>query len=218
MFEYAHQLTVHKRAHPGDDIITKLLQAEVDGERLSDREFENMFFLFTVAGNDTTHSAIPGGMLALIEHPDQRDRLLKDPGLLPGAVEEMLRYAPPVIHFRRTATRDTELRGQHVRAGEKVVVFYPSANRDEDVFDEPDRFDITRRPAGDLMTFGAGPHFCLGNYLARLQMRVTFQEVLRRLPDMEPAGPVQRLQSNFINGIKHMPVRFTPTGRPSRPA
>jgi cytochrome P450 len=148
-------------------------------------------------------------MLALIEHQDQREKLRGDPGLLPTAVEEMLRWAPPVIHFRRTATRDTELRDQRIRAGEKVVVFYPSANRDEDAFDRPDQFDVGRRP-NDLLTFGAGPHFCLGTYVARLQMRVTFEEVLWRLPEIELAAPPERLQSNFINGIKHMPVRFGP--------
>jgi cytochrome P450 len=121
----------------------------------------------------------------------------------------MLRWAPPVIHFRRTATRDTELRGQRIRSGEKVVVFYPSANRDEETVDRPDEFDVERRP-NDLLTFGAGPHFCLGNYLARLQMRVTFEEVLARLGDIELDGPPERLQSNFINGIKHMPVRIGP--------
>ncbi|MDQ3431401.1 MAG: cytochrome P450 [Actinomycetota bacterium] len=209
MFDYAHELAEHKRAHPADDLITKLLEAEVDGERITTEEFENMFFLFTVAGNDTTHSSIPGGMLALLEHPAERQRLLTDPGLLPGAIEEMLRYAPPVIHFRRTATRDCRLRDVPIAAGEKVVVFYASANRDEEVFDDPDRFDITRR-ASRHVTFGVGPHFCLGNVLARLQMRVAFSELLWRLPDMEPAGPVERLQSNFINGLKRMPVRFTP--------
>jgi len=215
MFEYAHALAGHKRKHPNDDLISKLLQAEVDGERLSDQELENMFFLFTIAGNDTTHSAIPGGMLALMENPGQLAALLDDPGLLPSAVEEMLRYAPPVIHFRRTATRDVELHGQRIRAGEKVVVFYVSANRDEEAFAEPDRFDIRRTP-NDHVTFGAGPHFCLGNALARLQMRVTFEEVLPRMADMELTGPVQRLRSNFINGIKHMPVRFRAGPAPQR--
>lgn len=208
MFDYAHELAGHKRDHPGNDLISTLLSAEVDGERLTDEEFENMFFLFTVAGNDTTHSSIPGGLLALLEHPDQHAKLLADPRLLPGAVEEMLRYAPPVIHFRRTATQETELAGQRIAAGDKVVVFYASANRDGAVFHDPDVFDITREPNRHL-TFGIGPHFCLGNFLARQQMRLLFTEVLWRLSDMEPAGPVQRLQSNFINGLKHMPVRFT---------
>lgn len=207
MFTYAQELAEHKRRHPGDDLITRLLEARVDGERLSDAEFQMMFFLFTVAGNDTTHSAVPGGMLALLDNPDQLARLQADLGLLPDAIEEMLRFSPPVIHFRRTATRDVELRGQQIARGEKVVVFYPAANRDPEVFGDPDRFDITRWPNKHL-TFGIGPHFCLGNYLARLQIRVMFEELLTRLTDFELAGDVQRLGSNFINGIKHMPMRF----------
>jgi cytochrome P450 len=212
MRAYAGELAQHKRAHPADDLITRLLEAEVEGESISNEEFEMMFFLFTVAGNDTTHSAIPGGMLALLEHRDQYERLLAEPGLLRSAIEEMLRYAPPVIHFRRTATQDCELRGQPIARGEKVVVFYPSANRDEEIFDEPDRFDITRT-RNQHVTFGVGPHFCLGNAVARLQMQVMFSEIFARIPDLELAGPVERLQSNFINGIKHMPVRFTPERR-----
>jgi cytochrome P450 len=208
MFAYARELAEHKRANPGDDIVSKLLAAEVDGERITDDEFQNMFFLFTVAGNDTTHSAIPGGLYTLLSHPEQHAALMADWDLLPGAIEEMLRYAPPVIHFRRTAACDTELAGQPIAAGDKVVVFYASANRDEAVFEAPDTFDITRGDNPHL-TFGIGPHFCLGNSLARLQMRVMFDELFTRLPDIELAGTPERLQSNFINGYKHMPVRFT---------
>lgn len=208
MFAYAHELAEHKRRHPADDLLTRLVHADVEGDRLTDAEFEMMFFLFTVAGNDTTHSAIPGGMLALLEHPDQLARLTSDLDLLPGAIEEMLRFAPPVIHFRRTATADTKLGGQRIGAGDKVVVFYPAANRDPAVFTDPDRFDISRDP-NPLLTFGIGPHFCLGNALARIQLRVIFTEVLTRLHDLRLDGPVERLRSNFINGIKHMPVRFT---------
>jgi cytochrome P450 len=210
MLDYAGELARFKRQHPADDIITELLFAEVDGQRLSTEEFENFFFLFTVAGNDTTHSAIPGGMLALLEHPDQLQRLRADPALLDDAIEEMLRYCPPVIHFRRTATRDVEVGDAAIVAGDKVAVFYPAANRDPSVFTDPDSFDITRRPNRHL-TFGIGPHFCLGSGLARLQMRVMFTELLHRLDSLELAGPVERLQSNFINGIKHMPVRFAVT-------
>jgi cytochrome P450 len=209
MFAYANELAEHKRRNPGDDLISTLVHAEVDGESISNEEFEMMFFLFTVAGNDTTHSSVPGGMLALLEHPAEHARLLEDFSLLPTAVEEMLRYSPPVIHFRRTATQDAELRGAHVRAGDKVVVFYPAANRDPEVFDDPDRFDIARKPNTHL-TFGIGPHFCLGNAVGRMQMRVMFEEVLTRMRDLRLDGPVERLRSNFINGIKHMPVRFTP--------
>ena len=208
MFEYAHGLAEHKREHPGDDLITVLLQAEIDGRRVSDEEFENFFFLLAVAGNETLRTSIPGGMLALFEHPDQRARLLAEPTLLPTAIEEMLRWVSPVMSFRRTATRDTELRGRQIKAGQKVVVYYASANRDEDVFQDPDVFNVARRPNNHL-SFGVGPHVCLGASLARLQMGAFFGELLWRLPDMELAGPVQRLQSNFQAGIKHMPVRWT---------
>jgi cytochrome P450 len=210
MFTYAHGLAQTKRAHPTPDIISTLLHAEVDGERITDEEFENFFFLFSVAGNDTLHSAIPGGMLLLLEHPDQHARLRDNLDLMPTAVEEMLRMHSPVIHFRRTATRDVELCGRQIRAGDKVVVFYVSANRDETVFPAAETFDIARTP-NDHLAFGAGPHFCLGSQLARLQMRTMFTELLTRLSDMQLAGPVERLRSNFIQGIKHMPVRYTPS-------
>ena len=210
MFAYAHELARHKRARPADDLISTLVHAEVDGERITDAELEMMFFLFTVAGNDTTHSALPGGMLALLDHPDALRRLRSDLSMLPRAIEEMLRYAPPVIHFRRTAIVDTELGGERIAAGDKVVVFYPSANRDEAAVSDPDRFDIDRRPGPNHLTFGFGPHVCLGSALARTQLRVMFTELLTRLPDLELDGPVERLQSNFINGIRRMPVRFTP--------
>jgi len=150
-------------------------------------------------------------MQALIENPDQRAKLLADRGLLPSAIEEMLRYCTPVIHFRRTATRDTELRGRRIAAGQKVAMFYSSANRDEEMFSEPDRFDITRSPNDHLAFGGGGAHFCLGANLARLEIRVMFEQVLTHLPDLALAGPVERLPSNFINGPRRMPVRFTPS-------
>ena len=212
MFDYAHELAEHKRRYPADDLITTLVHAEVDGRRLTDEEFELFFFLLSVAGNDTTRSAIPAGVLALIEHPDQRRRLLDDPGLMPSAVEEILRYCPPVIHFRRTATRDIELRGARIRAGDKVVVYYPAANRDPQVFADPDVFDVGRSP-NDHVSFGFGPHVCLGAGFARLQLSHLLSEVLARMPEMEQAGPVERMQSNFIAGIKRLPVRFRPTPR-----
>jgi cytochrome P450 len=209
MFEYAHELASHKRRHPGEDIITILLFAEVDGQRLTREEFENFFFLLTVAGNETLRNGIPGGMFALLEHPDEHRRLLENPSLLRSAIEEMLRYAGPVMCFRRTASRDTDLGEARISAGEKVVVYYASANRDKEVFPDPMRFDVARAP-NEHLAFGAGPHFCLGAHLARLQMRVFFEEVLWQLPDLELAGPVERLQSNFQSGIKHMPITFTP--------
>jgi len=209
VYMYANQLAAERRKNPRDDLMSVLLNAEVDGERLSEMEFDVFFVLLMIAGNETTRNLISGGMLALIEHPDQRARLLKDPSLMSTAVDEMLRWVSPVMAFRRTATRDVELRGQKIRENDKVLMFYPSANRDEEVFPEADRFDIGRTP-NDHLAFGIGEHFCLGSNLARLEIRVMFEELLRRLPDIELAGPVARLRSNFINGIKHMPVAFTP--------
>jgi cholest-4-en-3-one 26-monooxygenase len=213
LYAYANQLAARKRSHPDDDIISALLQAEIEGDRLTELEFDLFFLLLTVAGNETTRNLIAHGQLALMEHPDERTRLLADPSLLPSAVDEMLRWGTPVMHFRRTAQRDTEIRGQRIAEGEKIVIFYISANRDADVFVDPYRFDIARSPNEHVAFGGGGPHFCLGANLARLEIRVMFEELLRRLPDMDIGGDVQRLRSNFINGIKHMPVRFTPTRR-----
>jgi cholest-4-en-3-one 26-monooxygenase len=209
MYMYSNQLAAARRKNPRDDLISVLLDAEVEGEKLTELEFDLFFMLLAVAGNETTRNLISGGMLQLMEHPDERDRLLRDPSLLPVAIEEMLRVVSPVMHFRRTATRDTEIRGQKVREGDKVVMWYISANRDEDVFPNADRFDVSRTP-NDHLAFGLGAHFCLGNNLARLEIRIMFEELLRRLPDVEVAGSVRRLRSAFINGVKSMPVRFTP--------
>jgi cytochrome P450 len=209
MFAYAHALAEEKRRRPGDDILSLLLNADAEGERVSDEEFENFFFLLAVAGNETLRNAIPGGMLALIEHPGELRRVMEDRSLLSSAVEEMLRFASPVMCFRRTAAADTELRGVPIRAGDKVVVYYASANHDEAVFPDPGRFDVSRNP-NDHLAFGIGPHFCLGAYLGRLEMRVFFEELLARLRGFEIDGPIERLQSNFQSGIKHMPVRFRP--------
>src|SRR5437588_769298 len=210
LYPLANRAARGKRASPSDDIICVLLHAEVDGESLSELEFDLFFLLLSVAGNETTRNLISHGMLALIEHPDQRARLLRDPSLLSGAVEEMLRFGTPVMHFRRTASRDTEIAGQPVAEGDKVVIWYVSANRDENVFPDPHRFDVERSPNEHVAFGGGGPHFCLGANLARMEIRALFDAVLRRLPDMELAGPVERLRSNFIHGIKHMPVSFTP--------
>ncbi|MBP1687974.1 MAG: cytochrome family protein [Deltaproteobacteria bacterium] len=209
VYMYANQLAAERRRNPGEDLMSVLLNAEVDGEKLTEMEFDVFFVLLMIAGNETTRNLISGGMLALIDHPEQRARLLKDRSLINTAVDEMLRWVSPVMAFRRTATRDTEIRGQKIREGDKVLMFYPSANRDEEVFPEADRFDVGRTP-NDHLAFGIGEHFCLGSNLARLEIRVMFEELLRRLPDIELAGPVARLRSNFINGIKHMPVKFTP--------
>jgi cytochrome P450 len=208
MYAYANQLAEDRRKNPTGDLISILLEGEVDGERLSEMEFDLFFLLLAVAGNETTRNLISGGMLALMEHPDQRDRMLNDPSLLPTGIEEMLRWVSPVMHFRRTATRDTEIRGQQIKAFDKLVIWYISANRDEDVFTDPYTFDVGRTP-NDHLTFGLGEHFCLGANLARLEIRVVFEELFRRLPDVKPAGPVERMRSNFINSIKHLPVEFT---------
>ncbi|HXJ36950.1 MAG TPA: cytochrome P450 [Candidatus Eisenbacteria bacterium] len=210
LFMYANELAEDRLANPKDDLVSTLMHAEVDGERLDRADFSSFFMLLLVAGNETTRNLVSGGMLALIEHPEQRARLMADRSLLPTAVEEMLRWVSPVNVFRRTALRDTEVHGQKVREGEQVVLFYASANRDEDAFPHAETFDIGRTP-NDHLAFGIGPHFCLGANLARLEIRVMFEELLRRLPDIELAGPAERLRSYFINGIKRMPVRFTPS-------
>ena len=177
---------------------------------MSDLEIDVFLLLLAVAGNETTRNLISHGMQMLSESPEEKERLLADPGLIPSAVEEMLRMATPVMHFRRTATKDVEVRGRLIKQGEKVLLWYISGNRDEKVFPDPDRFDVARSPNDHLGFGGGGPHFCLGANLARLEIRVMFEEILRRLPDIDIAGPVPRLRSNFINGLKHMPVKFTP--------
>ncbi|MFI5397940.1 MAG: cytochrome P450 [Candidatus Binatia bacterium] len=212
VYMYANRLAVERKKNPGDDLVSVLMNAEVDGEKLTELEFDLFFLLLMVAGNETTRNLISGGMRALIEHPEERARLLQDPSLMPTAVDEMLRWVSPVMSFRRTATRDTEIRGQKIREGDKVLIYYASANRDEEVFPDSERFDVARTP-NDHLAFGIGEHFCLGSNLARLEIRVLFEEVLRRLPDMELAGPVERLRSSLINGIKRMPVAFTPEAR-----
>jgi cholest-4-en-3-one 26-monooxygenase len=211
MFMYSTELAAEKRKNPGDDIISTLLQAEVEGNRLTDTEFNLFFQLLAVAGNETTRNLISNGMNFMFEHPDQWAKLVDDRSLLPGAIDEMLRYASPVMYMRRTAPEDFELRGQTIHAGDKIALWYIAANRDEEVFDDAHTFDITRTPNDYVAFGGGGPHFCLGANLAKLEIRTMFEEVLDRLPDIELAGDVQRLRSNFINGIKHMPVKFTPT-------
>ena len=209
MFQYGTELAARKREVPGDDIATSLLEAEVDGERLTDLEF-NMFFLLLInAGGDTTRNLVAAGILAMMEHPDQQARLDADPSLLPTAIEEMLRYTSPVTVFVRTATKDTELRGMPVKAGDRAAMFYPSANRDESRFADPDRFDIGRAPNPHLAFGGGGTHFCLGANLARVEATAIIPEVLSRMKGLELAGPVERVRSNLMNGIHSMPVTFT---------
>jgi len=210
MFMYANTLAVDRKANPRDDLVSVLINAEVEGERLTEADFDGFFLLLAVAGNETTRNLMSGAIVALMEHPEQRQRLIDDPSLMPLAVEEFLRWVSPLIYFRRTASRDTEIGGQQIRAGEKVAMYYPSGNRDDAVFERPDEFDVGRTPNPHMAFGGGGNHFCLGASLARLEIRCMFEELLPRLPDMELAGPVSRLRSNFINGIKHIPVRYTP--------
>ncbi|MEV4217976.1 cytochrome P450 [Nonomuraea sp. NPDC049725] len=206
MFAYAHALAV---SPPGDSVMSAMLRGG-----LTEAEFENMFFLFAVAGNETLRNGIPGGLLTLLGHPGELARLREDPSLLGPAVEEMLRFWPPVMDFRRTATRDLTLGGQRIRRGDKVVVYHASANRDPSVFPDPDRFDVGRTP-NDHVSFGAGPHLCLGAHLARAQMRAVFGELLSW--DVTLTGAPRRLTSNFQNGLKHLPVRLRRRRAVSRP-
>ncbi len=215
MFEYASELAALKRASPGDDIATALLHAEVDGQRLTDLEFNLFFLLLLNAGGDTTRNLVAAGTLALIEHPEQRRRLTADPSLMPTAIEEMLRWTSPVTVFFRTATRDTEVGGVRMRAGERVAMFYPSANRDEAHFADPDRFDVGRTPNQHLAFGGGGTHFCLGASLARAEAAAIFREILTRTTDIEPIGPAERVRSVLMNGIRSMPVRLVPAAVPA---
>ena len=213
LFQYGLALAEARQRDPRDDIATALVHAEVDGERLTAAELGSFFVLLVVAGNETTRTAISHGLLALSEHPDQRQLWLADMDTVsPTAVEEIVRWASPVIHFRRTATSDLDLGGQRISEGDRVVVLYLSANRDTGVFDDPYSFDVTRSP-NDHVAFGAGgPHFCLGANLARREIRVMFEELLTRVPDLTVSGEPERLRSAFINGIKRMPATFTPVG------
>ena len=209
--QYAQALGEERMASPREDITSVLMQADVDGDRLTPAEFASFFILLVVAGNETTRNAISHGMKALTDFPDaRRDWMADFAGRAPAAVEEIVRWATPVIHFRRTATRDVELGGQTIRAGDKVVMWYNSANRDERVFEDPYRFDVTRTPNDHVAFGGGGAHFCLGANLARREITVMFEELLHRLPDIHVAGEPDMLFSGFIHGIKRMPAEWTP--------
>ena len=211
MLTFAAEVAERKRAHPSDDIATTLVQAEIDGDRLTDGELQWFFLLLVNAGGDTTRNLLAAGLQLLFDHPDERARLMADlDGLLPTAVEEMLRYTSPVVHFRRTALEDTQIGERPIAAGDKVIMFYGSANRDEDVFADPDRFDVARDPNPHLAFGGGGPHLCLGLHIARIEAAAMLRELLTRLPDLRPAGPPEALASNFIAGVRTMPVAFTP--------
>jgi cholest-4-en-3-one 26-monooxygenase len=209
IFERCRRLIAERRDRPTDDLTSVLVHAEVDGQKLEEHEIVMGFFLLVAAGNDSTKATYCSGMRALMEHPDQRQILLDDPSLIPSAVEESLRMFPAFAHFRRTATRDTELGGQQIREGDKVVMWYLSSNRDESRYEDPDRFDVTRNP--EHQAFGAGGrHFCLGAALARLELRILFEETLARFPTMESAGKPLYAESPFINQLKTLPVRLRP--------
>jgi cholest-4-en-3-one 26-monooxygenase len=214
LFAYANELAGLRRDDPRDDIVTKLLNAEIEGEQLSELEFDMFILLLAVAGNETTRNATAHGMYALMTNPEQFELLRSDPeGRIDDAVEEVLRWGSPVLHFRRTATVDTEIRGRQIKAGDRVVIWHISANRDEEVWDDPFVFDITRNPNPHVAFGGGGSHFCLGANLARMELKLILTELVTRMPDMQLAGEPQRLLSNFIGGIKHMPVKWTPGPR-----
>jgi cytochrome P450 len=208
VFEYGRELARRRKGGDGSDLVSTLVnKIPEDGEPLSPSDFDNYFLLLVIAGNETTRHAISQSMLALIENQDQLKLLQEQPELIPTAIEEFLRWASPVYHFRRTATRDVELGGKQIKAGDKVVMWFASGNRDEDVFSDPYRFDVTRTNI-DHVTFGKGsPHVCLGNALARMEIRLMFTELIPRLASIELNGELRRVRSNFINGIKKFPVR-----------
>ncbi len=209
MYMYSNELARQRRAEPRDDIVTALLKADIDGDQLSEMDFNLFFLLLAVAGNETTRNALSHGMHALIDHPDQYRMLVQNPALVPSATEEILRWASPVMYFRRNVTRDTEVHGQPIKAGDKISIWYISANRDESIFNNPFTFDIKRTPNEHVAFGGGGPHFCLGANLARMEMNMMFDELVRRVDSVQLIGEVKRLRSNFINGIKHLPVRLS---------
>jgi len=209
MFGFFSQLLTERKANRKEGLISLLIDSEVDGDQLSDEDILWFCFLLILAGNETTRNAISGGLIALCENPEQKLKLIDDPSLIATGVEEVLRWVSPVTHMARVALEDTEIRGQKIAQGERVVMWYPSVNRDEDFFPDPEVFDVTRTP-NEHLAFGIGEHFCLGAGFARLELKVIFEEVLRRFPDIELDGQPERLRSTFIGGIKHLPVKFTP--------
>ena len=209
MLGYAQSVADLKRQNPGDDLATILVNAEVDGDHLTDEEFQWFFLLLVNAGGDTTRNLLAAGLQLLLDHPDQRTKLMGDlDGLLGSAVEEMLRYCSPVTHFKRTAMQDTVVGGQSIKAGERVVMFYGSANRDEDIFENADTFDVARHPNPHVAFGAGGPHLCLGMHVARVELAVMFRELLTRMPHIEAGGPIERMHSSFIAGVHRMPIKY----------
>jgi cytochrome P450 len=209
MLGYAQTVADLKRQNPGDDLATILVNAEIDGDHLTDEEFQWFFLLLVNAGGDTTRNLLAAGLQLLFDHPDQRTKLIGDlDGLLGSAVEEMLRYCSPVTHFKRTAMQDTIVGGQSIKAGERVVMFYGSANRDEDIFENSDTFDVARHPNPHVAFGAGGPHLCLGMHVARVELAVMFRELLTRMPHIEAGGPIERMHSSFIAGVHRMPIKY----------
>jgi cytochrome P450 len=207
LFTYFTKLVEEKRRNPADDLVTLFTQLEVDGKPLEPMDILAWCLIIVIAGNETTRNGTSGGMLAFVENPEQIWKLQRDPALLTSAVEEVVRWSSPIIHFARTAAEDIELRGKKIRAGDAVALFYPSANRDEEIFDDPFAFRIDRHPNRHL-GFGIGEHFCLGVHLARLELTVAYKHLLPRIEHVELAGPVSRLRSSLVGGVKHLPIRY----------
>jgi cholest-4-en-3-one 26-monooxygenase len=209
VYIYYMKLIAQRRKDPGDDLVSALVHGDMGGEKMSDMDVLANCLLLILGGQETTRNAMSGGMMQLMQEPEQRARVTTDRSLIRSAIEEFLRWTSPITHLMRTATADSEVGGKRIKKGDKVVVWNVSANRDEDEFSEPFKFDVTRTP-NDHLAFAHGEHFCVGANLARLELRVMLDELLTRLPDMQPAGKAERLRSNFVAGIKHMPVKFTP--------
>lgn len=210
MFAYGKRAMAERRERPADDLLSVMANTRIDGEGLPQATLDGFFVLMILAGNETTRNTIAGGLRALAEFPEQRAKLLADPSLIPNAVEEMLRFVSAIIYMRRTAMEDTEISGQKIAKGDKVVMWYGGANFDEEVFPDPYRFDVTRANAREHLAFGIGQHFCIGSQVARMQIRILYEELLRGLPDIEAVGEYRYLRSNHLSGLKSMPVRFTP--------
>jgi len=210
LWDLGRQIVAERLRSPGDDLLSALLRAEVDGERLTERDIDNFFSIMVIAGNETTRIALAQGVLAFCEHPGQWDRLRADPGLLDAATEEVLRWTCPTHFMRRTAAAGAELGGASIRAGDKVILWYVSGNRDEAEFDDPGSFDVGRSPNRHLSFGRGGPHLCLGAHLARLEIRVVLAALARRAAGFELAGPPRRIRSNFTNGLRELPIRIRP--------
>jgi cytochrome P450 len=213
MFEYGREMLHKRRADPQADLMSAIARATIDGELLRDEYLDGSWLLIVFAGNDTTRNTISGSMKLLTEFPEQKQALIADPSLLPNAVDELIRMVSPVIYMRRTATRATEVGGQKIAAGEKVIMYYSAANRDPEVFADPDRLDVRRANASKNIAFGFGPHVCIGKRVAQLQLEEVYRQLLTRLPDIEYAGGIEIAPNNFVHAIRKLPVRFTPERR-----